>query len=126
MFTGRRLETAVLLLLPVFGAVRMFTGIPLRNGPYVTICYSIDKANKKSDCLGNQFRAHDLCECDNPPHVEAQVEALLAAVVEGTPVNIRPCDISKEIQPLKLGKACGLIAIKVNAPSTFQEELLCF
>jgi hypothetical protein len=39
--------------------------------------------------------------------VEAQVEALLAAIVEGTPVNIHPCDISKEIQPSKLGTPCG-------------------
>jgi hypothetical protein len=29
VFTGRRIETAILLLLPIFGAVRMFTDIPL-------------------------------------------------------------------------------------------------
>jgi hypothetical protein len=29
VFTGRRIETAVLLLLPVFFAVRIFTDIPL-------------------------------------------------------------------------------------------------
>jgi hypothetical protein len=29
VFTGRRIETAVLPLLPVFVAVRMFTDIPL-------------------------------------------------------------------------------------------------
>jgi hypothetical protein len=35
--------------------------------------------------------------------VEAQVEALLAIVDEDSPVNFRPCDVSKEIQSLKLG-----------------------
>jgi hypothetical protein len=39
--------------------------------------------------------------------VGAQVEAPLANVDEGSPVNFRPCDVSKEIQSLKLGKACG-------------------
>jgi hypothetical protein len=29
MFTGRRIETAVILLLPVLAAVRIFTDIPL-------------------------------------------------------------------------------------------------
>jgi hypothetical protein len=29
LFTGRRIETAVLLLSPAFVAVRMFTGVPL-------------------------------------------------------------------------------------------------
>jgi hypothetical protein len=38
VFTGRRIETVVLLLLPVFVAMGMFTGIRhcYRNGPYVT------------------------------------------------------------------------------------------
>jgi hypothetical protein len=37
----------------------------------------------------------------------AQVEALLATVDEETPVNFRLCDVSKEIQSLKLEKACS-------------------
>jgi hypothetical protein len=69
--------------------------------------YPIDKANIIAGCLENQFRAHDLCDCDcdHRRHVEAQVEALLAVVDEDTPVIFRPCDVSKQIQSLKLGKA---------------------
>jgi hypothetical protein len=36
--------------------------------------------------------------------MQAQVEALLATVDEDIPANSRPCDVSKEIQSLKLGK----------------------
>jgi hypothetical protein len=43
--------------------------------------------------------------------VEAKVEVLLATVDEDTPVNFRPCDISKEMQSLKLGKVCGFAGI---------------
>jgi hypothetical protein len=43
--------------------------------------------------------------------VEAQVEALLATINKYTPVNFQPCDISKETQSLKLGKACGFDGI---------------
>jgi hypothetical protein len=39
--------------------------------------------------------------------VEAQVEVPLATVDEDIPVNFCPCDVLKEIQSLKLGKACG-------------------
>jgi hypothetical protein len=54
--------------------------------------------------------------------VEAQVEAQLATIDEDIPVNFRPCDISKEIQSLKLGKACGFDGI----PNEFvQEDLMC-
>jgi hypothetical protein len=34
--------------------------------------------------------------------MEAQVEALLATADEDIPVNFQPCDVSKEIQSLKL------------------------
>jgi hypothetical protein len=44
--------------------------------------------------------------------VEAEVEALLATVDdEDIPVNFRPCDVSKEVESLKLGKACGFDSI---------------
>jgi hypothetical protein len=57
--------------------------------------------------------------------VEAQVETLLAGVSEDIPVYFRPCDISKEMQSLKLGKACGLMAFQINVSCIFQEDLLC-
>jgi hypothetical protein len=44
--------------------------------------------------------------------VEAQVKALLATVYEDIPVHFRPCGVSKEIQSLKLGKACGFDDIR--------------
>jgi hypothetical protein len=40
-----------------------------------------------------------------------KVEALLATVDENTPVSFQPCDVSKEIKSLKLGKACGFDVI---------------
>jgi hypothetical protein len=75
--------------------------------PLGPISYSIDKANINADCLENQLRVHDLCDFDNRRDVGAKVEALLATVDEDTSVNSRPCDISKEMQCLKLEKACG-------------------
>jgi hypothetical protein len=67
--------------------------------------YPIVKANIIKDCLGNQFRAYDLRDCDHRRNVEAQVEALMTTMDENIPVNFRSCDISREIQFLKLGKA---------------------
>jgi hypothetical protein len=46
--------------------------------------------------------------------VEATVQALLAIVNEGTPVKFRPWDVSKEIQYVKLGKACSLDDIPIE------------
>jgi hypothetical protein len=43
--------------------------------------------------------------------VEAQVETLLGTVDEDIPVNFEPCDVSKEIQFLKLRKTCGFDGI---------------
>jgi hypothetical protein len=51
--------------------------------------------------------------------VKAEVEALLIAVNEDIHVNFRSCDVSKEIQPLKLGKACGFDGI----PNEFLQHL---
>jgi hypothetical protein len=52
------------------------------HGPIGPALYPIDKANTIADCLENQFRAHDLCDCDHSRHVEAQVETPLATVDE--------------------------------------------
>jgi hypothetical protein len=43
--------------------------------------------------------------------VEAKVGSLLATIDEDTPVKFQSCDVSKEIQSLKLGKACGFDGI---------------
>jgi hypothetical protein len=57
------------------------------HGPFGPIFYPISKANIIADCLENQFKAHDLCDCDHRQHVEAQVEALLAIINEDVTVN---------------------------------------
>jgi hypothetical protein len=35
------------------------------HGPLGPIFYPIDRANIIADCLENQFRVHDLCDCDH-------------------------------------------------------------
>jgi hypothetical protein len=41
----------------------------------------------------------------------ARVQALLNTIDKNPPVKFRPCDVSKEIGFLKLGKACGFDGI---------------
>jgi hypothetical protein len=48
-----------------------------------------------ADCLENQFREHDLCDCDLRWHLEPPVEALLVTVDGDIHVNLRPYDVSK-------------------------------
>jgi hypothetical protein len=79
---------------------------PTFHGPLDPIFYPIDKAYIIALCLENLFRAHDMCDCDHRRHVEAPVETLLATTGEDTPLNFRPCDVSKVIHFLKLGTAC--------------------
>jgi hypothetical protein len=84
----------------------------------------VDTANIITDCLENQFRVHNLCDCDHRQHVEAQIEALLAAVSEDIPVNFQPSDVSKEIQSLELGKVCGFDGIPNECLQYLQRRLL--
>jgi hypothetical protein len=46
------------------------------RGPLGPIFCAVNKANIIANCLENQFRVHDLCDCDHRRLVEAQVEAL--------------------------------------------------
>jgi hypothetical protein len=63
------------------------------------------------DCLENQFASHDLCNENHEQQVEARVRALLA-FVDSTPLGkVRPCDIHKLVNSLKLRKACGFDGI---------------
>jgi hypothetical protein len=66
--------------------------------------HSKDKANAIADCLENQFTPHDR-------RVEARVQALLEAEGNDTPDRIRPCDLRKLLNSLKLRKACGIDGI---------------
>jgi hypothetical protein len=46
-------------------------------------------------------------------------------VDEDTPVKFPPCDVSEELQSLKLGKACSFsMALQTNVTDTFQEDRL--
>jgi hypothetical protein len=81
------------------------------HDPLGPIFYPIDKANRIADCLENKFREHDLCNCERRRHAEAQVEDPVATADEDTPVNFWPCDVSKDIQSLKLEMACGFDGI---------------
>jgi hypothetical protein len=69
------------------------------------IFYPTGKAKIIADCLEKQFIPHELCDSYHKIQVEAGDSALLATVGEDIPVKFQPCDVSKEIQSLKLGKA---------------------
>jgi hypothetical protein len=70
-----------------------------------------DKANSKVDCLENQFTPHDLREENHKRRVEARVQALLEAADTDPPERIRPCDLQKLLNSLKLKKACEIDGI---------------
>jgi hypothetical protein len=53
--------------------------------------------------------------------VLARVEVILKAVDNVPPERIRPCDLQKLIDSLKLRKTCGIDGIPMNASDTFQE-----
>jgi hypothetical protein len=58
-----------------------------------------------------QFTPHDLCDENHERRVEARVQALLDTVDNNPPQKIRPCDLQKLINSLKLKKACGIDGI---------------
>jgi hypothetical protein len=85
-----------------------------RDGPRAPIAihgssglkfHPLEKANAIADCLQNQFAAHDLCDYNHERRVEARVQALLETVDNSPPERVRPCDIKKLINSLKLRKA---------------------
>jgi hypothetical protein len=79
--------------------------------PLEIIHHLNEKAIAVTNCLENQFTSHDLCEENQEGHVETRVQALLASV-DDTPLgNIRPCDIHKFANSLKLRNTCGLDGI---------------
>jgi hypothetical protein len=73
--------------------------------------HPLDKANAIADCLENQFTPHDLCEENHEQRMEARVQALLEAVYSDPPERIRPCDLQKLLNSLKLKKACRIDGI---------------
>jgi hypothetical protein len=73
--------------------------------------HPVDEANTIADCLENQYTPHNLCEENHERQVEARVQALLEAVDSNPPERIRPCDLRKLLNSLKLKKACGIDGI---------------
>jgi hypothetical protein len=61
-----------------------------------------EKANAIADCLETQFTPHHLCDENHERRVEARVQALLETVDNNPPQRIRPCDLKKLINSLKL------------------------
>jgi hypothetical protein len=55
---------------------------------------------------------HKMCDTDHERWVQARVQTLLTTVDENPSVKSRPCDVSKEIRSLKLGKICGIDGIR--------------
>jgi hypothetical protein len=72
--------------------------------------HPFEKANAITDCFENQFAHHDLCDENHERRVEARVQTLLEAVNK-PPERIRPCDLQKLINSLKLIKSCGIDGI---------------
>jgi hypothetical protein len=64
-----------------------------------------DKAKAIADCSESQFTPHDLCDENHERLLEARVQALLEAR------RIRPYDLQKLLNSLKLKKACGIDGI---------------
>jgi hypothetical protein len=73
--------------------------------------HPLEKANAIADCLENQFAPHDLCDYNHERRVEARVHALLETVDISPPERVRPCDLQKLINSLKLRNACGIDGI---------------
>jgi hypothetical protein len=70
-----------------------------------------EKANAIADCLEIQFTPHDLCDENHERQVKARIYALLNSVDNSPPLKIRPCDLKKLINSLKLKKACRIEGI---------------
>jgi hypothetical protein len=72
------------------------------HGPLGIKFHPLEKANAIADCLENQFTPHDLFEENHERCVEARVQAVLKASDNDPPERIRPCDLQKLIDSLKL------------------------
>jgi hypothetical protein len=81
------------------------------HGPFGLTFHPLEKANATADCLENQFTPHDLCDENHKRQVEARVQTLLKVVDNSSPERIRPCNLQKLVNSLKLRKACGIDGI---------------
>jgi hypothetical protein len=86
------------------------------HGPLGITHHPNEKANVIEDCLENQFTSHELCD-ENHERVgwRLRVQALLSSVDDTLFRRVRPCDIHKLVNTLKLRKTCGLMVSQTNA-----------
>jgi hypothetical protein len=69
------------------------------------------RESQRNCCLENEFTPHDLCDYNHERRVKARVQALLQTVDNSLPERVRPCDIQKLINSLKLRKPCWIDGI---------------
>jgi hypothetical protein len=79
------------------------------HGPIGLKFHPLEKANTIANYLETQFTPRHLC--DHEGWAEARIQALLEAVDNNLPERLRPCDLQKLINSLKLRKACGIDVI---------------
>jgi hypothetical protein len=75
------------------------------HGPSGLVFHPSEKANVIAGCLENQFTHQDLCDENNERQIKSTVQALLEAVDNKNPLRIRPCELQKIINSLKLRKS---------------------
>jgi hypothetical protein len=92
------------------------------HGPLGMTYNQKKKANVIVDCLENQFTSHNLCSENHEQRVETRVQTVLASVDDTQLGKVRPCDIHKLVNSLKLRKAVDLLVFQMNASGTFQED----
>jgi hypothetical protein len=78
------------------------------HGPSGLEHHPLQKANMIVGCLKNKFTPHDLCGGNYEWREEDGAQALLKTVDNNPPEGIRPCDIQKLINSLKLRKVCWM------------------
>jgi hypothetical protein len=79
--------------------------------------------NKKSNVIA-EFTSHDLCDKNHERQTETRVQAVLVSV-DKTPLGrVRPCDIHKLANSLKLRRACGLDGIPNECLRRLPKRLL--
>jgi hypothetical protein len=64
-----------------------------------------------ANCLKAQFLSRDLCDENHERRVETRIQALITSAGDTRLGKVRPCDLHKLINSLKLRKACGLDGI---------------
>jgi hypothetical protein len=94
------------------------------HSPLGPVFYPNEKANVIANYLEYLFTPHKVRDTEHKRRVEAQVQTLLTTVDENPPVKLRPCDVSKEIRSLKLGKACGIYGIPNDCLRHFPRRYL--